>query len=264
MAEKKFYWLKLKEDFFDEDTIQWLEEQTNGKEYCLFYLKLCLKSLKSNGLLIRNVGNILIPYDCKKLSEITRTSEDTVRVAMNLFKEIGLVQILDNGEIFLTQLENMVGSESKWAKYKREKKALPSNETKRLENFQSNSNDTPKKLQTEKEIEIELQQDKDKEKEKIDSGGSDFNIFKYAELRNFILSPIQIQQLQEDINIYSLEEVKKALDIADDNGKHTYSYVKGILQKRRANGEIEVNKDGSANKSTEDTKSEEPQYKFEF
>ena len=66
------------------------------------------------------------------------------------------------------------------------------------------------------------------------SSDSDFNIFKYAEMRNFILSPIQAQKLQEDINIYSLEEVKKALDIADDNGKHTYSYVKGILQKRRS------------------------------
>ena len=67
-----------------------------------------------------------------------------------------------------------------------------------------------------------------------DCSCSDFNIFKYAELRNFILSPIQVQQLQEDIKMYSLEEVKKALDIADDNGKHTYSYVKGILQKRRS------------------------------
>ena len=66
------------------------------------------------------------------------------------------------------------------------------------------------------------------------SSDSDFNIFKYAELRNFILSPIQVQQLQDDIKMYSLEEVKKALDIADDNGKHTYSYVKGILQKRRS------------------------------
>ena len=67
-----------------------------------------------------------------------------------------------------------------------------------------------------------------------DCSCSDFNIFKYAELRNFILSPIQVQQLQDDIKMYSLEEVKKALDIADDNGKHTYSYVKGILQKRRS------------------------------
>ena len=69
MAEKKYYWLKFKEDFFDEDTIQWLVEQNNGKEYCLFYLKLCLKSLKTNGILIRSVGEILVPYDVKKLGE---------------------------------------------------------------------------------------------------------------------------------------------------------------------------------------------------
>lgn len=119
MGDKKYYWLKLKEDFFEEDTLAWLEEQTNGKEYCLFYLKLCLKSLKTNGILIRNVGQILIPYDVKKLGEITKTDIDTVTVAMELFKKIGLIQILDNGEIYITQLEQMVGSETKWAKYKK-------------------------------------------------------------------------------------------------------------------------------------------------
>ena len=43
-----------------------------------------------------------------------------------------------------------------------------------------------------------------------------------------------IEKIQADIEIYSLEEVKKAVEIADSNGKHTYSYVKGILEKRRA------------------------------
>ena len=116
---KKYYWLKLKEDFFDDDTINWIEEQENGKEYCLFYLKLCLKSLKTNGILIRNVGQMLIPYDIKKLAEITNTPPDTVRVAMKVFEEIGLIQILENGEIYMTQLKNMVGSETKWAEKKR-------------------------------------------------------------------------------------------------------------------------------------------------
>ena len=45
--ETKFYWLQLKEDFFDEDAMSWLEEQENGERYSLFYLKLCLKSLKA-------------------------------------------------------------------------------------------------------------------------------------------------------------------------------------------------------------------------
>ena len=117
--KKRYYWLKLKEDFFDEDAMSWLEEQPNGKEYCLFYLKLCLKSLKCNGTLIRQVGNMMVPYNLEKLSEITRTNKDTVIIALHLLEQIGLVSELENGVFYMNQLENMVGSESKWAQKKR-------------------------------------------------------------------------------------------------------------------------------------------------
>lgn len=111
----KFFYLQLKEDFFEEDTINWLEEQPNGKEYSLFYLKLCLKSLSMNGVLIRKVGDLLIPYDHIKLGEITNTSPDTVLVATDLLVKIGLIKMLDNGALYLTQVENMIGSQSKSA-----------------------------------------------------------------------------------------------------------------------------------------------------
>lgn len=160
---KKYYWLKLKEDFFDDDAIEWLEEQPKGKEYALFYLKLCLKSLKTDGVLIRTVGTMLVPYDMKKLSEITKTDFDTVVVAMELLKNIGLVEILENGEIFLPGLQQMVGSETQWAKYKRDGKKLEdfqlNSKQNKLENFQRDSNEPPKILQTEnrdKEIEKEI------------------------------------------------------------------------------------------------------------
>lgn len=112
MTDKRYYWLKLKEEFFGEDEIEWLEEQENGKDYVLFYLKLCLKSLKTNGCLIRKVGQMLIPYDAKKLAEITKTDYDTVSVAMVLLRQVGLVEVLDTGEIFLAKLNDMVGSET--------------------------------------------------------------------------------------------------------------------------------------------------------
>lgn len=112
MSNKRYYWLKLKENFFEDDTIQWLEEQENGKEYALFYLKLCLKSLKTDGKLVRFVGEKLIPYDKTALAKMTNTDADTVVVAMNLFKEIGLISIYETGEIFLNQLAEMVGSET--------------------------------------------------------------------------------------------------------------------------------------------------------
>lgn len=123
--ETKFYWLQLKEDFFEDDAIEWLEEQKpNGRDYAYFYLKLCLKSLKSNGILIREVGNILIPYDNKKLAEITKMDFDTVTVAMELLKKIGLIEILENGEIYMKQLENLIGSVSKGALKKQQQRQI--------------------------------------------------------------------------------------------------------------------------------------------
>lgn len=117
--KKRYYWLKLKENFFEEDTIEWLEEQPNGKEYCLIYLKLCLKSLKTDGVLVRNVGSMLIPYDAETLARVTNSTVDTVKVAMDLFKKIGLIQLLDTGEIYINQLNELVGSETEAAKQKR-------------------------------------------------------------------------------------------------------------------------------------------------
>ena len=106
---KRFFWLKLKEDFFEDETIEWLEEQPNGKEYVLFYLKMCLKSLKHDGKLYREVGTRIIPYDIKKLSEITKTPVDTVMIATKVLSEIGLVQRMDDETLYMNQVMNMTG-----------------------------------------------------------------------------------------------------------------------------------------------------------
>lgn len=120
MAEnKRFYWLKLQENFFEDDTIRFIEEQENGIKYSNFYLKLCLKSLRTEGKLIRIVGETLIPYDVKSLSSLTGVDVDTVRCAMALFEKIGCVKVLDSGELFISQLSELVGSETDKAKLMR-------------------------------------------------------------------------------------------------------------------------------------------------
>lgn len=151
----KFYWLQLKEDFFDEDAINWLEEQPNGKEYCLFYLKLCLKSLKTNGIMIRKVGEMLVPYDCKKLAEITKTDVDTVAIAMQLLKQIGLITIMENGELYLTNVENMIGSQSVGA-FKKQQQIM------RRDNNLVEGGKGVEKIPPEIELELELDIDKEK------------------------------------------------------------------------------------------------------
>ncbi|CDE12125.1 phage replisome organizer N-terminal domain-containing protein [Ruminococcus sp. CAG:330] len=158
---QKYYWLKLKNDFFDDDAISWMEEQEHGAEYVLFYLKLCLKSLKTDGILIRNVGDLLIPYDTKKLAEITRTKFDTVVVAMEILKKIGLIEILENGELYLKQVQSLTGSETTKAELmrkSRERKRLESTETACISDGGNNvTTELPtdgKNVDTEIEIEI--------------------------------------------------------------------------------------------------------------
>ena len=162
---KRYFWLKLKEDFFDDDAISWLEEQNNGKEYALFYLKLCLKSLKNDGVLIRRVGNILVPYDTKKISEITRTDEDTVIVAMELLKKIGLIELQENGALYMTQLSTMIGSETNGAerkrRYRKAQKKLPKGD-----DVPQLSQNCPEHFPL--ELEKELDKELDKEQKKID------------------------------------------------------------------------------------------------
>ena len=155
--DTKFYWLQLKEDFFEDDAIEWLEEQKpNGRDYAYFYLKLCLKSLKSNGVLVRKVGKILIPYDNQKLAELTKMDFDTVTVAMELLKKIGLIQILENGEIYINQLENLIGSKSIGAFKKQQQRLLGGQK----------EDSCPPKIEIELEKEIEIEKDIKKEKNK--------------------------------------------------------------------------------------------------
>lgn len=119
---KRYYWLKLQETFFEDDTIDFIESQENGERYVLFYLKLCLKALKNEGKLIRYVGELLMPYDEAGIAKLTRTNIDTVRSALILFANIGLIKRLETGEIYLTQLNELIGSETDAAKRKRKQR----------------------------------------------------------------------------------------------------------------------------------------------
>lgn len=164
--DTRFYWLQLKEDFFEEDAIDWLEEQPNGKEYSLFYLKLCLKSLKTNGVLIRKVGQMLVPYDHVKLGELTKTNPDTVMVAMQLLTNIGLVKVLENGELYLTQVEGMIGSQSLGA-FKKQQQRVAGKSALLLDSGQG-VDKCPPDIEKEKEIELEtdLEQEEEKKEDK--------------------------------------------------------------------------------------------------
>lgn len=118
MAEnKKYYYLKLKEDFFDSEDIKVLESMENGYLYSNILLKMYLKSLKNKGEL---VFKDYIPYDTKMLSIITGHNIDIVDKALCIFKKLGFIDVMDNGTIFMLDIQKMIGSISDEGKRKAE------------------------------------------------------------------------------------------------------------------------------------------------
>lgn len=150
----RYYWLKLQETFFEDDTIDFIESQENGERYVLFYLKLCLKALKNEGKLIRYVGELLMPYDEVGIAKLTKTDVDTVRSALILFSKIGLIKRLDSGEIYLTQLNELIGTETSAAQRKRKQRI---NEKARLSLECDNVTDMSQEGHTDIEIDKELE-----------------------------------------------------------------------------------------------------------
>lgn len=107
MAEKKYYWLKLKRDFFKRHDIRFVEEMPNGKDYILFYLKMLVESVDHDGGLR---FNDTIPYSDEMLAVITNTNIDIVRTAMQVFTQYGMIEVLDNGTIYMAEVQKMIGS----------------------------------------------------------------------------------------------------------------------------------------------------------
>lgn len=233
--DRKFYWLQLKEDFFEEGAIDWLEEQDNGIAYSHFYLKLCLKSLRDNGILIRKVGNVLIPYDAKKLSEITKTDLDTVIVAMELLKKIGLVKVFESGEIYLTQIENMIGSKSIGAFKKQQQRQLKKENDEVCLPESTSSGQMSEKCPPEIEIEIE-QETRDKEKTSS-VVVSNVEVFKHFEKCGFMVTPMLMEKISADIEVYGSQWLIDAATEALERGKiNNYKYVIGIIQNWQTEG----------------------------
>lgn len=108
MSTTKKYWLKLNKDFLKSPQIKVIKDMPNGKDYVIFYLSLMLESIETVGHLR---FTSFIPYNAEMLATITETNVDIVRSAIKLFCEIGLMQIFDDGTIFMTQVPEMTGKE---------------------------------------------------------------------------------------------------------------------------------------------------------
>jgi predicted phage replisome organizer len=160
---KKYYYLRLKDNFFDSDELKILESMKDGYLYSNILLKLYLRSLKSDGKL---VVNDRIPYNAEMLASVTGHQVGTIKQALSMFKELGLIEILENGAIYMLDIQNFIGKGSTEADRQRlydrrisdERKQKKLTQSRNLEEILEKS--TPEiEIELEKEIKIEKEID---------------------------------------------------------------------------------------------------------
>lgn len=136
---KRFYWIKLRTDFFSRAEIDFLLSQTNGFQYIVLYLLLCVNTANTDGELKVQMNELIVPYDIDKIVRDTKYFDfDTVAVALDLYKKLGLVYVADDNILRIANFNELVGSETSSAKrvreYRERKKLLHCNKDVTQEN----------------------------------------------------------------------------------------------------------------------------------
>ena len=151
---KKYYYLRLKDNFFDSDELKILESMKDGYLYSNILLKLYLRSLKNDGKLVINER---IPYSADMLASVTGHQVGTIKQALSVFKDLGLIDVLDNGAIYMLDIQNFIGKGSSEADRKREyRQRIETDRTNVQTNLRQISEKSPPEIELEKEIEIEI------------------------------------------------------------------------------------------------------------
>ena len=186
---RKYYYLKLKENYFDDDSIVLLESMQDGVLYSNILLKLYLKSLKHGGRLQLDED---IPYTAQMIATITRQQIGTVERALQIFLKMGLVEVLDSGTFYMSNIELLIGQSSTEAERKRaariQNKALSAPRT----NGGHLSDIRPP------EIEIELEKEREIEKEREGETGHPAPAA-YGRYNNVILTDTELSGLKTEL-----------------------------------------------------------------
>ena len=183
---RKYYYLKLKESFFDGDSIVLLESMPDGILFSNILMKLYLKSLKNGGKLQLDEH---IPYTAQMIATLTRHQIGTVERAIKVFLQLGLVEQLDGGLLYMTDIELMIGQSSTEGERKRaarrENRALLPQRT----NVGHLSDIRPPEIEIELEKEIEI-------KREIEKGHP---ARAYGRYQNVFLTDTELAELKEEI-----------------------------------------------------------------
>ncbi len=212
---KRYYWIKLKDTFMTSDAVDFLMSQPDGANYVVLYQMLCLKTINTGGKLERHIGEIIIPYDVEKIQRDTKWfTVDTVRVALNLYKALGLVYADRDGTLALADYENLVGSETDWS----EKKRRQRNDMPSLPSGDNVPSVVPENVPIEKEIRERDEEIRDKstETEKDNGTLSDESVCR----------PEDVRQVFEAWQSLGIQKLRKVPGSATNAGKMLRARIK--------------------------------------
>ena len=248
---QKYYYMRLKQDFFETEEMIILESMQDGYLYSNILLKLYLRSLKRDGKLMFNDA---IPYSAEVLATVTRHNVGTIEKAMDVFQKLGLVEVMDDGAIYMLQIQNFIGKSSTEAERKRryrDKIKLEKSDNQAvLEDVghlstigvgHLSGHSSTRDRDRDRDRNRDRKEIEEVENRKISSATadkSDFNIFDYYQNRIGLLDGFQLQQIEAYQTIDGLEPdlIKIAIDKAADNSKRSFGYVNSILKSWAQNG----------------------------
>lgn len=232
----RYYWLKLNENFFESDVVEWLEDQENGEKYVLLYLKLCLKSLKTDGTLVRQVGKMTIQHTAESIAKQTQFDIEIVESALALFEQIGLIEKNDKGESYLPEVANMIGSGSA-------SESATKKKTQRQNKKGQNVPEKGDKMSPEKgtkcptEIRDKSIEYRDKEKDDYhhpkrndDDKEKHTEIFSLWEKNMMPLTPIVGEKLQALLGEVGEAAVEQGILAAVEHGARNFAYVQTVAR----------------------------------
>lgn len=239
---KKYYYLRLKENFFDSDELKILESMKDGYLYSNILLKLYLRSLKNDGKLVVNER---IPYNAEMLASVTGHQIGTIKQALSMFKELGLIEVLENGAIYMLDIQNFIGKGSTEADRQRLYDRRISEERKQNKLTQSRNLEEICKKST-PEIEIELEKDIELYKEK----DIDIDTLSLCEQKSLIhdvwedtfdlITTNVKKSLDNLVDEYGAVITKQAILDAKKQGKSHIKYVEGVLKNKMLERNVPV------------------------
>ena len=232
-GQKRYYWLKLQNDFFSRKEIKRLRRIAGGDTLTIIYLKMLCRSLKDNGKLYYDgLDNDFVSELAMDIDEDT----ENVQITVNYLIKTGLLEQIDEVEYTLKDAKSNTGTETAVAarvrKHRERQKALQCNTdvtaVKQLGNVE---------IEKEKDKEIDKEKEEEKEEEKKEERPSSSEILKlYADSIHPVSSLVEADKLRVLIEAHGETFVAKAIERAVMRNKRSLAYITGILNNWEANG----------------------------